>query len=47
MNNGYSDISMLTGMGQQNAMLNMLGGSSSLSPQIIQTLLTNNMSQGF
>lgn len=46
-NNTQSDLSMLTGMGQQNPMFNMLGGNSSLSPQVIQALLTNNMSQGF
>ena len=46
-NNSYSDVSMLTGIGQQNSMLNMMGGSSSLSPQVIQALLTNNMTQGF
>ena len=47
INNGYTDLSMLTGMSQQNPMLNMLGGNSSLSPQVIQAMLTNNMSQGF
>ena len=47
INNNYSDISMLTGMGQQNPMFNMLGGNSSLSPQVIQAMLTNNMTQGF
>lgn len=46
-NNGISDISMLTGVGQQNQMFNMMGGNSSLSPQVIQALLTNNMTQGF
>lgn len=46
-NNNNLDISMLTGMGQQNQMFGMLGGNSSLSPQVIQALLTNNMSQGF
>ena len=47
MINNNSDISMLTGFGQQNSMFNMMGGNSSLSPQVIQALLTNNMSQGF
>lgn len=47
MMNNNSDISMLTGLGQQNSMFNMMGGNSSLSPQVIQALLTNNMSQGF
>lgn len=47
LNNHGSDISMLTGINQQNSMLNMLGGNSSLNPQVIQALLTNNMSQGF
>ena len=47
MLNNNSDISMLTGFGQQNSMFNMMGGNSSLSPQVIQALLTNNMSQGF
>lgn len=45
-NNYSSDIAMLTGSNnQQNAMLNMMG--SSLNPQVMQALLTNNMSLGF
>ena len=46
-NNGITDISMLTGAGHQNQLFNMMGGNSSLSPQVIQALLTNNMTQGF
>lgn len=47
INNNYSDISLLTGENsQQNAMLNMMG-INSLSPQVIQAMLTNNMSMGF
>jgi hypothetical protein len=38
---------MLTGAGYQNPMFNMMGSNSSLSPQVIQALLTNNMTQGF
>lgn len=46
-NNGnYSDLSILTGNMQNNSMLNMMG-SSSMNPQLIQALLTNNMTQGF
>lgn len=45
--NSYSDLSVLTGGTQQNAMLNLMGGSSSMNPQLIQALLTNNMAQGF
>lgn len=45
-NNNYADLSVLTGNSQQNAMLNMMG-SSSMNPQLIQALLTNNMTQGF
>lgn len=44
-NNGISDISLLIGGNNNynsNAMLNMLGNSS-LSPQVIQAMLTNNM----
>ena len=52
INNGYnSDISLLSGNqnNQNNAMLNMLLGrdSSNLSPQVIQSLLTNQMTAGF
>lgn len=42
-----SDMSYFTGNTQQAQLLNMLGGSSSISPQLIQTMLTNNMSLGF
>ena len=43
---GNSDLSLLTGNGiQQNQMLNMMGGS--MNPQLIQALMTNNMSLGF
>ena len=45
-NNGYSDLSILTGNTQQASLLNMMG-SSSMNPQLIQALLTNNMTQGF
>lgn len=46
-NSFNNDFSMLTGNSPQQAqMLNMLGGNS-LNPQIIQALLTNNMSLGF
>ncbi len=44
--NNYADISLLTGGSQQNALFNMMG-SSSMNPQLIQALLTNNMTQGF
>ncbi len=51
INNGYSsDISLLSGNQNNNAMLNMLlgnNGNSSLSPQVIQSLLTNQLSTGF
>ena len=41
------DYSMLTNNGmQQNSMLNLMGGAS-MNPQLIQALLTNNMTQGF
>lgn len=46
VNNNYADLSILTGNSQQNSMLNMMGGAS-LNPQLIQALLTNNMTQGF
>ena len=45
-NNNYADLSVLTGNSQQNALYNMMG-SSSMNPQLIQALLTNNMTQGF
>ncbi len=42
-----NDFSMLTGNNSQQAqLLNMLGGNS-MNPQLIQALLTNNMSLGF
>lgn len=44
--NNYADLSILTGNSQQNTMLNMMG-SSAMNPQLIQALLTNNISQGF
>lgn len=46
--NNYSDISLLMGNGNQNnnAMMNLMGNSN-LSPQVIQAMLTNNMSLGF
>lgn len=50
-NSNVSDISMLSGNNGNNnaAILNMLTGSgdSNLSPQVIQSLLTNQMSIGF
>lgn len=46
-NSNYSDLSFLSdGNGKQDSILDMMG-SSKLSPQIIQTMLTNNMSLGF
>lgn len=45
-NNNYSDLSLLTGDNRNNSMLEMMG-TSSLSPQVIQAMLTNNMSLGF
>ncbi len=46
-NNNYNDLSILTGNNvQQASFLNMMG-SSSMNPQLIQALLTNNMAQGF
>jgi len=46
INNNYADLSVLTGNSQQNSMLNMMG-MNNMNPQLIQALLTNNMSQGF
>ncbi len=47
MNTPYSDISLLTGeTTPQRDLLNMMG-TSSLNPQIIQAMLTSNMSLGF
>lgn len=45
-NNNYADLSALTGSPQQNSMLNMMG-INNMNPQLIQALLTNNMTQGF
>ena len=47
VNTNYADLSVLTGAPQQNSMLNMFAGNSSMNPQLIQALLTNNMVQGF
>lgn len=50
LSNNMSDISLITGgQNNNNAMLNMLLGkdSTNLSPQVIQSLLTNQMSTGF
>ena len=52
LNNNVNEMSLLTGNNEtnsNNAMLNMLmgNGNSSLSPQVIQSLLTNQMSVGF
>lgn len=47
INSNTADLSILTDRDSQNSMLNMLGGNSSLNPQLIQALLTNNMTQGF
>lgn len=52
LKNNVNEMSLLTGnneINNNNAMLNMLMGSgnSSLSPQVIQSLLTNQMSVGF
>ena len=44
--NNYSDISLLMDNNRNNSMLNMMG-TGSLSPQVIQAMLTNNMSLGF
>lgn len=46
INNNFTDLSVLTGDNQQNALFNMMG-SSTMNPQLIQALLTNNMTQGF
>ena len=45
---GYNnpDLALLTGNPQQSQLMNMLGGSS-MNSQLIQSLLTNNMSLGF
>lgn len=52
-NNEFSDLSLLTGNSKasgQNDIINLLtgnNGNSNLSPQVIQSLLTNQMSIGF
>ena len=47
MNNGYySDVTALMGNPSQNSVMNM-SGFSNMSPQLIQAMLTNNMTQGF
>ena len=43
--NNNQEWSMLTGNSMQNPMFNMMG--SSMNPQLIQALITNNMAQGF
>ena len=45
VSNNYSNVSLLLG-NEQNPMLNIMG-SSSMNPQLIQALLTNNITQGF
>ncbi len=50
VNNYASDISLLNGYQQrpeEMQMMNMLVGNPSINPQLIQSLLTNNMSLGF
>lgn len=49
LNNNYStDLSMLTGVqNQQFSLLDMMNSGNSINPQLIQTMLTNNMRQGF
>ena len=44
--NTYSDLSILTGVNNNNSMLNLMN-SGNIDPQIIQAMLTNNMSLGF
>ncbi len=49
-NNYSADLSLLTGYQQKPEevqMMNMLVGNPSINPQLIQSLLTNNMSLGF
>ena len=46
VNNGFSDLSILTGNNSQGQLFNFMG-QSGLSPQLIQTMLTNNITQGF
>ena len=47
MNNHYADISLLTGNQYPQGQLFNMMGNSNLSPEVIQTMLTNNMSLGF
>ena len=44
--NHNNDLSFLTNTPQQNSIYNMMGNSN-MNPQLIQTLLTNSMTQGF
>lgn len=44
---GLSNIGLNDFVNPQAQMLNMFGGSQSMSPQVIQAMLTNNMSLGF
>lgn len=44
--NNNSDLSFLNGFSQENQLFNM-SGQNTLSPQVIQALFMNNMSQGF
>ena len=48
LNNNYSnDLSMLTGVqNQQFSLLDIMNQGNSINPQLIQTMLTNNMRQG-
>ena len=43
---GSADVSFFTGSNSQQQLMNLMGGSS-MNPQLIQSLLTNNMSLGF
>lgn len=46
LTNNMTDITALTGINNnQSSLINMMGGT--MNPQLIQTLLTNNMSLGF
>lgn len=47
MTSAYSDLSLISGRNYNNAALLNSAGISSMSPQLIQTMLTNNMSLGF
>lgn len=46
VNTDFRNISAFTGDTNNNSLLDIMG-SSSMNPQLIQALLTNNMSQGF